>query len=93
MKASWFGMPITLSRSIDKKLFIKKIEKKGIETRPIISGNFLKQPALKKYKLISKVKMKNADFVNNQGFFIGLPTKNISSNIVKKLVKVFEQSV
>ncbi len=93
VKASWFGLPITLSRSIDKKLFIKKIEKKGIETRPIISGNFLKQPALKKYKLISKIKMKNADFVNNQGFFIGLPTKNISSNIVKKLVKVFEQSV
>ena len=37
--------------------------------------------------------MKNADFVNNQGFFIGLPTKIISTNIVKKLVKVFEQSV
>ena len=37
--------------------------------------------------------MKNAEFINNQGFFISLPTKNISSNIVKKLVKVFEQSV
>ena len=33
---------------------IEKLEKKGVETRPIISGNFLKQPAIRKYKLNSK---------------------------------------
>ena len=93
IKASWFGIPIILSKKINKKLFIKKIENKGIETRPIISGNFLKQPSIKKYNLISNSKMKNADYINNFGFFIGLPTKKISTLIIKKLVKVFEQSV
>ena len=93
VKASWFGIPIILSKKINKKLFIKKIEKKGIETRPIISGNFLKQPSIKKYKLNDKSKMKNADYINNFGFFIGLPTKTVSTLTIKKLVKVFEQSV
>ncbi len=92
IKASWFGIPIVLSKKINKKLFIKKIEKKGVETRPIISGNFLKQPSVKKYKLNTYSKMKNADYINNYGFFIGLPTKSISSSIINKLIKVFEQS-
>ena len=93
VKASWFGIPILLSKKINKKLFIKKIEKDGVETRPIISGNFLNQPSIKKYNLRSNTKMKNADYINNYGFFIGLPTKPISSLIIKKLVKVFEKSV
>ena len=93
VKASWFGIPIILSQKINRKLFIKKIENKGIETRPIISGNFLKQPSIKKYNLKNSSKMKNADYVNNFGFFIGLPTKPITNLIIKKLVKVFEQSV
>ena len=93
VKASWFGIPIVLSEKINKKLFIKKIEKNGIETRPIISGNFLNQPSIKKYNLRSNTKMKNADYINNYGFFIGLPTKPISSLIIKKLVRVFEKSV
>jgi len=93
VKASWFCIPIVLSKKVNKKLFIKKMEDQGVETRPIISGNFLKQPSVKKYNLKTNSKMKNADHINNFGFFIGLPAKKISTLIIKKLVKVFEQSV
>jgi CDP-6-deoxy-D-xylo-4-hexulose-3-dehydrase len=92
VKASWFGMPIMLRHSINKKKFINKIERNGIETRPIISGNFLNQPSVKKYKL-NKGKMKNADDVNKNGFFIGLPTYILKKNILKKIVKAFEKSL
>ena len=93
VSASWFGIPILLSRKINRNKFLKKIEKKGIETRPIISGNFLKQPSIKKYKITTKSSFKNSDYVNNHGFFIGLPTSKISEQILKKLVGVFEESL
>ena len=59
----------------NRKKIIKNIEKRGIETRPIISGNFIRQPSVKKYKLAQGVKFSNSDIVNNHGFLIGLPTK------------------
>ena len=93
IKPSWFGLPIILSNKINKKKFIKKIEAKGIETRPIISGNFLKQPSVKKYKINDQLKLKNSDYVNNYGFFIGLPTTIMPNKIITKLVNIFEKSV
>ena len=90
---SWFGVPMLVSKKINRNRFINKIEKLGVETRPIISGNFLKQPAIKKYKLKTEKTFKNADFINNCGFFIGLPTKKISLIKIKKIVNVFEKSL
>ena len=93
VKASWFGIPILLSKKINRNKFLKKIEKLGVETRPIISGNFLKQPSIKKYRLNKKSNFKNSDIVNNHGFFIGLPTSAISDKNIKKLVGAFEKSL
>ncbi len=93
VKASWFGIPILLSKNINRNKFLKKIEKIGVETRPIISGNFLKQPSIKKYKLIQNSKFINSDIVNKHGFFIGLPTSPISYKRIKKLVGAFEKSL
>ena len=93
VEASWFGIPILLSKKINRNKFLKKIEKLGVETRPIISGNFLKQPSIKKYKLNKKSNFKNSDIVNNHGFFIGLPTSAISDKNIKKLVGAFEKSL
>ena len=74
VKPSWFGIPILISNNLKRDKIINNLEKKGIETRPIISGNFLKQPSIKKYKLNKNVKIKNAEYIN-QKVFIGLPTK------------------
>ena len=92
-KPSWFGIPIVGKKNLNKEDFIKKIEKRGVETRPIISGNFLKQPAIRKYKLNNKNKMINADYINSKGFFIGLPTEKIKLKTLNKLIKSFESSL
>jgi len=93
VKASWFGIPILLSKNINRNKFLKKIEKIGVETRPIISGNFLKQPSIQKYNLLQNSKFINSDIVNKHGFFIGLPTSAISDKNIKKLVDAFEKSL
>ena len=93
VKTSWFGIPILISKNLKRDKIINNLEKKGIETRPIISGNFLKQPSVKKYKLNKNVKMKNAEYINQKGFFIGLPTKPLGKATVEKLAKKFEESI
>ena len=47
---SWFGLPLMLNnKKIDSKnRFLKYLNKNKVETRPIISGNFANQPAIKK---------------------------------------------
>ena len=90
---SWFSIPILIKNKIKRKLFIKKIEQKGIETRPIISGNFLKQPAIKKYKIKQNEKFIYADLINDTGFFIGIPNKKINSKFLKKIEMIFESSI
>ncbi len=93
VKPSWFGIPILILKDLKRDKIINNLEKKGVETRPIISGNFLKQPSIKKYKLDKKIKMKNAEYINKKGFFIGLPTKPLRKTTVEKLAKKFEQSI
>ena len=93
VKPSWFGIPILISKKLKKDKIINNLEKKGVETRPIISGNFLKQPSIKKYNLNRKMKMKNAEYINQKGFFIGLPTKPLGKTMVEKLAKKFEESI
>jgi CDP-6-deoxy-D-xylo-4-hexulose-3-dehydrase len=93
IKPSWFGIPILINDKKKKNNFLIKLEKKGVESRPIISGNFLKQPSVRKYKLTSGVKLKNSDIINDRGFFIGLPSKKVSKNYINKIVNIFEKSL
>ena len=92
VSASWFGLPIRINEKLknNKNKIIKILESQGVETRPIISGNFTRQPAAKKYKLGINQNFSNTDTVYNSSFFIGLPTQIISSIKLKKLEKVFE---
>ena len=87
IKPSWFGLPILINKKIkvDKKKFLNFLDKKGIENRPIVSGNFLNQPAIKLFKLRTKGKFKNSEIIENRGFFIGLHTKKLSNSKAKFL--------
>ena len=63
------------------------MNQKGIENRPIISGNFLNQPSAKLYKFKQKAKnFPNAQLVQERGFFIGLHAKPISKSQIKLIV-------
>ena len=85
---SWFGLPILINKKFirNKKKYLNYLKKNGIETRPIISGNFLNQPAAKLYKLKKGNNFfKNADEIEKRGFFIGLHTQKINQSTIKLL--------
>ena len=92
VKPSWFGLPIIFNKGNhkNKNIFLKYLTNKGIENRPIISGNFLNQPAVKTLNLKQKAKdFKNSEYVEKKGFFIGLHTKPITNEELKFLVNTF----
>ncbi len=88
IKPSWMGFPILLSKKFrnKKKKFVNYLDSKGIETRPIISGNFLNHPAAKLYNLNQqRRKFKNTQEVQELGFLIGLHTKRINKSKLRLL--------
>ncbi len=95
LKPSWFGLPLLISNKFLKKKenFIKFLNKSGIETRPILSGNFLNQESCKLYKFkYQKKNFKISQEIEDRGFFIGLPTNDMSINTLnflsEKLLKL-----
>ena len=88
LKPSWFGLPILINKKFlkYKKQYLKHLNNQGIDTRPIISGNFLNQPSIKLYGLNKNKKIfKNAQEVEERGFFIGLHAKKIEERQILHL--------
>ena len=97
VKPSFFGLPILISKKYlsKKKQFFNFLKKKGIETRIVISGNFVNQSSVKIYNLNSKNEsFPKAQEIENRGFFIGLHPKSISeetlNHLEKNLLKISE---
>ena len=89
MSPSWFGLPILIDKKYikKKKKFLRFLENKGIENRPIVSGNFLNQPATKLYKIKFKGSFLNSQVIEETGFFIGLHTKKLKPRLIDYIVK------
>jgi outer membrane protein TolC len=85
---SWFGLPLLINKKyiLKKNKFLNYLNKNGIETRPILSGNFVNQSSIKLYKINYNLKtLKNSQEIEERGFFIGLPTQIISLKKLKNL--------
>ena len=87
---SWFNFPIILKKLKNKKrdIICEKLYKLGVETRPIISGDFSKQKIIKeKFKSLTKSQFPDADKIHKSGFMIGISSKRLNPKIIIKLAK------
>jgi len=76
MLHSWMLLPLQVSGSnaaTKKKLIITELEKAEIETRPILTGNFLSQPAMKTIKKNSQKpeSFPGATLITDTAFMVG----------------------
>jgi dTDP-4-amino-4,6-dideoxygalactose transaminase len=72
-QSSFFGFSIILDEqlSISRDTLVNALISKGIECRPIVGGNFTKNPAIKYFDYSIHNNLVNADIVDKNGFFIG----------------------
>lgn len=69
--SSWFGFAMVAKSVAQKEGIVRLCREKNIETRPIVTGNFLRQPVCKNISCICPKKTPVADQIHDCGFFIG----------------------
>ena len=64
-----------------------------IEVRPIVAGNFARQPVFKYMDATISGELVNADYVHDNGFFVGNHSVNMKKEIdyLCKVLKEYEQ--
>lgn len=82
--SSWFGFSMIIKEKsrLDRKNLIDLLIKKGIDSRPIVTGNFVKNKSVLKhfdYEIFGN--LQNAEFLENRGFFVGNSQKDLYKEI------------
>lgn len=72
-ESSWFGFSLVLTgKHIGRRAeLVSALKAQSIAVRPIVAGNFAKNPVLKHLPHVALSELKNADQVHDEGLFIG----------------------
>jgi CDP-4-dehydro-6-deoxyglucose reductase, E1 len=72
-ESSWFGFSLVIrpGSKITRKGLVVKLNELGFECRPIVAGNFAKNEVVKYFDLEVHGILKNAEYVDQNGLFVG----------------------
>ena len=90
--SSWFGFAIILDgklKSMRRKL-VARLDAAQIESRPIVAGNFTKNPVMKHLVSAPVPGLPVADWIHDDGLFVGNHHYDLSSQI-EHLANVFQE--
>lgn len=94
---SWFGFLITCKEGVDRNKVVAYIEGKGIQTRMLFAGNFVKQPCFdemraeqKGYRTVGD--LKETDRIMEDSFWIGV-NPGMSDEAVDYTAQIIMESV
>jgi CDP-6-deoxy-D-xylo-4-hexulose-3-dehydrase len=86
--SSWFGFSIILENpKLNRRELIEVLTGKGVQTRPIVTGNFVLNPTIKHYDYEVHGELQNTNLAHKNGFFIGNHHFDIG-NEIKKIAKI-----
>lgn len=81
-RSSWFGFSLILrDESVARGKVVAKLRDSGIETRPVVAGNFARKEVVKWFDCEVPGELPNADIVDARGFFVGNNPEDLSSQI------------
>ena len=90
VESSWFGFGVILKNHRENKRqeIIKKLQSSGVEVRPIVTGNFTKQPVMKYLNSTIHGELKNSEYLDKNGLFFGNDHRDLSDKIkyVRKII-------
>ncbi|EPI2078302.1 DegT/DnrJ/EryC1/StrS family aminotransferase [Campylobacter upsaliensis] len=92
--SSWFGFSLIIkpNSKLKRSEVLKKLNDRGIEYRPICTGDFTQNPVIKYFDYSIFKELKNAKYIHENGFFVGNHQVSIEEQI-KLFAKVVEGGV
>ena len=85
----WFALPLTCGKGTRAKLVLF-LEKHGIETRSMFSGNICAHPAYAKSKYIISGKLTNAEYIMKESFWLTVHPRLTKSDL-DYMIDVFKK--
>lgn len=84
-ESSWFGFAFTLKGALEghRTEVVKALIDAGVECRPIVAGNFTKNPVMQHLDATISGELKAADCVDTDGFFIGNHHYDITAQLTE----------
>lgn len=72
-ESSWFGFSLVLSEDAptSRAELMHKLSQQQVDVRPIVAGNFAKNEVLKWFDYSIHGELKNAEYIDQRGFFVG----------------------
>jgi CDP-6-deoxy-D-xylo-4-hexulose-3-dehydrase len=72
-ESSWFGFSLIARAGgrFTREELRRRLEGAGFETRPIVAGNFARQPVMKYFDAVVPAELPGADLVDRAGLFVG----------------------
>lgn len=82
-QSSWFGFALILREEYagTRELFVRALRAHGIEVRPVVAGNFARQPVFSRVDATVSGTLANADYIHENGFFAGNHSVDMRSQI------------
>jgi CDP-6-deoxy-D-xylo-4-hexulose-3-dehydrase len=71
--STWFAFPVLVGDASQRDALSRHLEAQGIETRPIVAGNLLAQPAFRERPHRAVGDLEGAVAVGERGLFVGNP--------------------
>ncbi len=83
LRSSWFGFAVVLphQHSGRRKDIIDALRVEGVETRPIVTGNFVNQPVIRRIQHKVFGELTNAERLDKDGFFLGNDHRDLGNQI------------
>lgn len=71
--SSWFGFSLIIrpGSKLTREVLLEKLNNLSIESRPIVAGNFVRNEVCKYFNYEINGKLKNADWLDANGLFVG----------------------
>lgn len=82
-ESSWFGFALVLTGNLKNKRtgLVKFLRNNNIECRPIVAGNFTRNPVIKYMDYHISGELVNADEIHDHGLFIGNHSSNNNAQV------------